>query len=107
MGIMQHKELFVDIDGMTYRLGKLTLRDIDFSQWPFIELFIPDDYDRPMQYLPIYSMYTRLCRPQSGVFENPSHIQQTIIEVSSGMDIKRLIVRTQKVKSKGDMLDIL
>ena len=107
MSIMQCKELFVDINDKTYKLGKLTIRDIDFYQWPHIELLDPNDYERPMGYLPIYSIYTRMCKPKTGVFENPSHIERTIIETQKGMDTKRLIVRTQKVKSKGDTLDII
>lgn len=102
-----YNNLFIDYKDSTYKLGKLIVNEVDFSQYPFIELFDPDDYDNPVGSLNIFSIYTKDCVPESGVFENPQHITRTIIEIGNGMDIKRCIIRTQKVKSKGDHLNIL
>lgn len=107
MIIPLNKELFIDLNGKTYKLGKLIVTNQDFCQFPFIELFDANDYNCPCGQIPIYGISTRMCKPKSGIFDNPSHIQRTIIETMYNSEIKRLIVRTSKREAKGDMLDII
>lgn len=97
---------YIDLNGKTYRLGRLLIDDQDFSQYPVLELLSCDD-DRRVRVLRIFNITSRMCRPLKGVFEDPSNISRIIIEIVEDFDKKQLLVRRCKTKSKGDMLEII
>lgn len=99
-------EAYIDLDGKTYRLGKLIMNDQDFSQYPVLELLSCYE-DKRVGVLPIFNITSRMCRPLKGIFENPSNISRTVIGTVTDFDKKLILVRTSRNKSKGDMLEII
>ena len=102
---------YVDLDGKTYLIGDLKINDQDFSQFPVIELLDPE---KPKQrkfgktkLKQVYKILIVLHKPAPGVFEDPSRVTRTVIQIIENGKIENLLVRTQRTKSRGDMLEII
>ncbi len=102
---------YIDLNGKTYLLGDFKINDQDFSQFPLLELLDPEKPNErefgKTKLIHVYKITTEHCKPRKGIFEDPSHVVRTIIQIIDNLDIHHLLVRTQQVKSKGDMLEII